>query len=154
MQLIPEHPESVEDAVLATMLVLGRRVRQQLPGDPLDIAAFPVLSMLDRCGPVRHAVLAERIGLDASTVSRRVRALEEQGLVSVTPDDQDARARQVELRPAGRQVLEQLREQRRDLVREAVAPWSAADREHLRGLLDRLNQDLSIHPSHLQETHP
>ena len=128
---------------MATILELGRRMRQRLPGDELDYPLLPVLRVLCEGGPARHTVLAERLGLDASTVSRKIRQLEERGLVQVSPDAVDGRARQVELLPTGHRALEQLLDRRRDLIAEVLAGWAEPDRNLLHELLDRFNADLS-----------
>lgn len=133
---------TVEDALIAALLTLGRRVRQRLPGDTFDPLLMPVLKTLDACGPSRHTTLTERLQLDASTVSRKVRHLEGLGLVQVVPDREDGRARQVELLPAGRQALEELLGVRREAIRELLDGWPAEDRDRLRDLLDRFIADL------------
>ncbi len=131
-----------EDAFMATILELGRRMRQRLPGDELDFSLLPVLRVLCEEGPARHTVLAERLGLDASTVSRKIRHLEERALVAVSPDTEDGRARQVALLPAGQRSLEQLLDRRRDVIAAVLADWPEADRALLHQLLDRFNHDL------------
>ena len=141
----PVDSPTPEDAFMATILELGRRMRQRLPGDELDYSLLPVLRVLYEGGPARHTVLAERLLLDASTVSRKIRQLEERGLVQVSPDAADGRARQVELLPSGLRALEQLLDRRRDVIAEVLEGWPDADRELLRQLLDRFNHDLSSH---------
>ena len=148
---------------MAALLALGRLMRQRLPGDELDYALIPVLKNLCECGPARNTVLADRLHLDASTVSRKVRQLEDRGLVRVTPDEQDARARQVEALPDGREALHRLLAQRRDLITRVLDGWPAEDRELLRDLLNRFNHDLATdtepdtepgaEPAQLQENH-
>jgi DNA-binding MarR family transcriptional regulator len=133
---------TAEDALIAALLTLGRRMRQRLPGDDFDASMMPVLKALQTCGPVRHTALAERLQLDTSTVSRRVRHLEDLGLVQVVPDDEDGRARQVELLPLGQQALEQLLAVRREVIQQVLAPWPDRDRDLLRELLDRFTSDL------------
>ena len=128
---------------MATILELGRRMRQRLPGDELDYSLLPVLRVLSEGGPARHTVLAERLLLDASTVSRKIRQLEERDLVRVSPDAADGRARQVELLPLGQRALEQLLDRRRDVIADVLVGWPDADRALLRRLLDRFNHDLS-----------
>jgi DNA-binding MarR family transcriptional regulator len=131
-----------EDAFMTALLALGRRMRQRLPGDPLDYSVMPLLSTLAHCGPVRHGDLADRLRLDASTVSRKVRHLEEHGLVTVAPDAEDGRARNVELLPAGKEALEQMLDRRRALIAAVLDTWPPADRDALSRLLDRFNHDL------------
>ena len=133
---------TAEDALIAAMLTLGRRMRQRLPGDGFDASLMPVLKALHEGGPVRHSALAGGLHLDASTVSRRVRHLEELGLVEVAADRDDGRARQVHLTPAGGRALEQLLDVRRDLITRVLGEWLETDRERLRDLLDRFTSEL------------
>ncbi len=128
---------------MATILELGRRMRRRLPGDELDYSLLPVLRVLCEGGPARHTVLAERLTLDASTVSRKIRHLEERGLVRVSPDAEDGRARQVELLPDGHRAMEQLLDRRRDLIADVLADWPETDRDQLHRLLARFNSDLT-----------
>ena len=77
-------PETVEDALMSLMMALGRRVRHRQPGDMVDFSAFPILKVLSHQGPTRLSALAHSLDLDASTVSRHARALEERGLLERT----------------------------------------------------------------------
>lgn len=127
---------------MAVLVAVGPVLRQRLPGDEHDFSLLPVLVELDRCGPVRLNDLADRLRLDASTVSRRVKQLAEQDLVAVTQDTSDARARRVQIRPAGRKALTRLRSRRRDLLGEVMRSWDPQDRDELQRLLARFLDDL------------
>src|SRR3954463_8251829 len=85
-------PETAEDAVMSLMMALGRRLRQRQPGDAIDYSAFPLLKLLSHQGPMRLSALASVLGLDASTVSRHARQLEDRGLLERTGDPDDGRA--------------------------------------------------------------
>jgi DNA-binding MarR family transcriptional regulator len=143
MQPVDHPAASPEDVFMATILELGRRMRQRLPGDELDYSLLPVLRILAEGGPARHTALAERLLLDASTVSRKIRQLEERGMVRVSPDEHDGRARQVELLPSGLAALEQLLDRRRDIITGVLETWPEADRALLHQLLVRFNHDLT-----------
>jgi len=135
-------PTSAEDAVMATLLVLGRRMRVRLPEDTIDFSVVPVLKTLKACGPMRLTALATRLELDASTVSRHVRQLEDRGLLARTTDPDDGRASQIELSDTGAEVLQQHIARRKALIGAALEGWNAEDRENLRTHLDRLNREL------------
>ena len=77
-------PETAEDALMSLMMALGRRMRQRQPGDAIDYSAFPILKLLTHQGPMRLSALAQVLGLDASTVSRHARQLEDKGLLERT----------------------------------------------------------------------
>jgi DNA-binding MarR family transcriptional regulator len=128
---------------MAVILALGRRMQQRLPGDEHDYSLLPVLRVLCEGGPARHTALAERLRLDASTVSRKIRHLEELELVRVSPDATDGRARQVELLPAGLAALDRLLARRRDVISDVLDTWPDTDRAQLHQLLDRFSHDLT-----------
>jgi DNA-binding MarR family transcriptional regulator len=86
--------------------------------------------------------LAAQACLDQSTVSRHLRHLEDDDLVTRTPDPDDRRATLLELSPAGREVLESHIRARSQLIASATATWSDEDRAALTRLLSRLADDL------------
>lgn len=127
---------------MAVLLRLSARMRRRLPGDDLDHTMLPVLRVLAELAPVRHTDLAERVQLDASTVSRHVRHLEERGMACSRHDDSDGRVRLVELLPEGRRALEEMLGRRRQVISEVVAGWPEEDSRALRDLLAQFESDL------------
>src|SRR5688500_17905747 len=100
-----EAPATAEDAVMGTLMTLGRRMRQRMPEDTLDFSVVPVLKVLGTCGAMRLSALAEALELDASTVSRHVKQLEDRGFLGRTSDPEDGRASRIEVTAAGRDAL-------------------------------------------------
>jgi DNA-binding MarR family transcriptional regulator len=135
-------PETAEDALLSLMMAMGRRLRQRQPGDVIDYSAFPILKLLTHQGPMRLSNVAGVLGLDASTVSRHVRQLEERGLLERTGDPDDGRASRVAVSEHGSTCLAQGFDTRRHLITNALDGFTEADRESLRGLLHRLVENL------------
>src|SRR3954454_3089483 len=138
-------PETAEDAVLSTMMAFGRRMRHRQPGDEVDFSAFPILKLLDHHGPMRLSALATLLELDASTVSRHARQLEDRGLLVRTGDPDDGRASRIAVSAQGSACLAQGFEPRRQLITHALDGWTDEEREILRTLLDRLVQTLMTH---------
>jgi len=136
-------PETAEDALLSLMMALGRRLRQKQPGDVIDYSAFPILKLLLHQGPMRLSALAQALRLDASTVSRHARQLEDRGLLERTDDPDDGRASRVEVSEAGRASLEQAFEARHHVISAALEGISESERETLRDLLHRVVKTLT-----------
>jgi DNA-binding MarR family transcriptional regulator len=67
------------------------------------------LANIARCGTVRQNVLAERMGVEAMTLSGYLDRLESRGLVTRSPDPVDRRAKLVELTPEAEDVLMEVR---------------------------------------------
>jgi DNA-binding MarR family transcriptional regulator len=135
-------PETAEDALLSLMMAMGRRLRQRQSGDVIDYSAFPILKLLTHQGPMRLSNVAGVLGLDASTVSRHVRHLEERGLLERTGDPDDGRASRVAVSEHGNTCLAHGFETRRRLITNALDGFSEAERESLCGLLHRLVENL------------
>ncbi|MGA8995734.1 MAG: MarR family winged helix-turn-helix transcriptional regulator [Nocardioidaceae bacterium] len=139
-------PETVEEALMSTMIAVGRKLRQRQPGDAVDYAAFPILKALSHQGPLRVSGVAQVLGLDASTVSRHARQLEDRGLLERTDDPDDGRASRVAISQHGRGCLGDVIASRRALLAKALADWDETDRETLRLLLSRLLTTLTEQP--------
>lgn len=129
---------------MVTLGRLGRRMRSRMPGEVLDFPAILLLKALVG-GPMRLSSLAAHLDLDASTVSRQVRQLEDRGLVERAGDPDDGRASRIALSEEGRVRLEAGGQRRRALVAQLLDDWPADDREQLRLLLNRLLDNLDQH---------
>ncbi len=131
-------PATAEDALVQLMMTVGRRFRARLDGDTIDPSQAALLYTLKCRGALRLGDIAEAMRLDASTVSRHVQQLGDRGFIQRGPDPEDGRASIIELTDAGRTGLTSAFEQRRTVLTEALADWSADDREQLRLQLSRL----------------
>ena len=134
---------TAEEAVISAMMLLGRRMRQRMPGDQMDFTTMPLLKVLAHQGPMRLSELAAVVDLDASTISRHARHLEDQGLLERAEDPDDRRASRVAVSAQGHGCLEHSFALRRDLVAQAMSGWSQPERDTLRDLMQRLHDDLS-----------
>ena len=138
----PTEAPTAEDAVLRFVMAMGRRFRARIDGDTVDPSQAAILYSLSCRGAVRVGDLAESMRLDASTVSRHVHQLGENGLVRRDPDPADGRASIVDVTDDGRTALAKTFDQRRAFVTEAMSTWSADDRERLRDDIQRLTAGL------------
>ena len=93
----------------------------------LPRAGLGALHLLTRCGRVQLTDVAAKLRVDVSVASRQVSALVDAGLVHRTVDDDDRRARTLELTDAGRDFAEESFRSIDDLVSEAFSDWSDQD---------------------------
>ena len=137
-------PATVEDALMAAMARMGRRLRQRTTGDDtdLDFSTYVLLKTVAHLGPMRLSALAAELSLDASTVSRHVKSLEDAGLLERTTDPDDGRAFQVALSAEGTARIEAAGARRRELIGSLLAHWNDQDREDMRRLLHQLTLSL------------
>lgn len=83
-----------------------QRVERALP-DGLSAASFGVLGRFARLGGVQSpAELAAAFQVTKGAMTNTLQRLEAQGFVTVRPDDDDARAKLVEITDAGRRARE------------------------------------------------
>ncbi len=108
----------------------------------LERSAYGIMCKLVDEGPQRLGALATSFGLDPSTITRQVQALEELKLAERTTDPSDRRASILDLTPSGREVLEQTRDYRRDRLRTALSDWPDVDRDDFGRLLKEFNASL------------
>lgn len=78
---------------------------QRLAPAGLKIGQYSLLSNLARHGPIAPGAFAERLAMDRTTLGRTLLPLERTGLVAVSVDASDRRARLVSLTTAGREKL-------------------------------------------------
>jgi DNA-binding MarR family transcriptional regulator len=109
----------------------------------LDRSAYGILCRLADEGPQRLGALAWAFGLDPSTITRQVQALEKGGLVQRRTDDVDRRASILDLSVEGRDVLDRTRTYRRERLQELLEEWPDQDRDEFARLLTKINDSIS-----------
>jgi DNA-binding MarR family transcriptional regulator len=109
-------------------------------------AGYAILRSLSEAGPISTGELARLCTMDAGAAVRQVKALEDDGLVTRTTHDDDARVTVVALTDAGAEVYRRIVEVRTDHLDEVLAEWPAGDRAELTRLVGRLVDDLKAVP--------
>jgi DNA-binding MarR family transcriptional regulator len=104
----------------------------------IDRSAISLLNLLARLGPLRTSEVAQRQGLDRSTVSRQVASVVDAGWVCRTNDLRDARAALLSLTDEGKLVHEKLRNAHQTVTSELVDDWDSHDQHELARLLGKL----------------
>jgi DNA-binding MarR family transcriptional regulator len=112
-------------------------------GAGVDFGGFAMLARIESWGPLRTSELAERIGLDISTVSRKTADLEGAGLVIRAPDPHDRRAHLLEVTRKGKLMVVRMREVRSALLEETLHGWSTAEIQKLARMLERFASALA-----------
>lgn len=133
----PTAVEGIETELV--MLARWLEAVQRRQDYPMERAAYLLLRRLDTDGPQRVAELAATLGLDGSTVTRQLTALDRAGHIRRGAHPRDARASVVEATPAGLRAMAALRRHRQERIAAHFAGWSADERRELRDVLHRLN---------------
>jgi DNA-binding MarR family transcriptional regulator len=108
----------------------------------LERSSYGIMCKLADEGPQRLGALASAFGLDPSTITRQVQALEELGMASRTTDPSDRRASILDLTPTGRDVLDRTRSHRRARLQAALSDWPEHDLADFGRLLKEFNASL------------
>jgi DNA-binding MarR family transcriptional regulator len=83
-----------------------RFLEERMEATGLSLAQFGLMTQIAAAGDDTIGALAERAGLDQSTLSRNLRGLERDGLVEIAAVERDLRRRAVWLTEAGARRLE------------------------------------------------
>ena len=140
-------PELIEiERALTRVTYLGTRARQHgrlmaLAGVPLDRAAVALLRQVADSEPLRPGELAQRLGVEASHVTRTVRQLQRAGYVTRVPDPHDRRAQRIRLTDAGRDAVARIREAGARGMQLALADWQPEELGQLAALFHRMVDD-------------
>jgi len=122
---------------------LSRRLRQHAPEDitPSQLSALSVIVREQRMTLSQLAV-AERV--QPPTITRVIDSLEQKGLATRVPSDEDRRVAFVEATPAGRALVEAIRRRRDAYLARRLRTFTAEERallERAARLLERLIED-------------
>ena len=138
--------QAAAESVERELVMMFRRARNvstsvaaQVHPD-LDPASYSLLLMVDDAGSLRGMDVADRTGLDKSTVSRQIATLVELDLLERVPDPDDGRARRIQLSASGRDRLAAARTKRREYMRGQFASWQTEDMQEFGRLLARFNE--------------
>ncbi|HEX9168282.1 MAG TPA: MarR family winged helix-turn-helix transcriptional regulator [Roseiarcus sp.] len=81
-------------------------LNRRMQGSGLSLAQFGLMAQIASAHDDTLGALAQRAGLDQSTLSRNLQVLESAGLIEIASADKDARRRAVWLTEKGAQSLE------------------------------------------------
>jgi DNA-binding MarR family transcriptional regulator len=126
---------------LNAMIRRSRELSNDLhPG--LSLLGYTFLSMLDTTPALLASDLAERLGLDKSTVSRQLNQLFEAGLLDREGGRPGRRGDPLSVTPAGRRTLEADADRVQGRLTGWLADWDEEDIAALGALMARFNNSV------------
>lgn len=114
-------------------------------GAPLDDAAHRMIRHLSFRGPMRPSALADELGTGRSNISKIVRRLEREGLVTKGEDGDDSRATRVRLTPAGLEVAQRFYDLGDRLAAQVLQDWDEGDVQAYTRLMERFTRSAIGH---------
>jgi MarR family transcriptional regulator, lower aerobic nicotinate degradation pathway regulator len=122
---------------LAYQSASGHFARRLRPYD-LKPQQFATLLRLRELGATSQNRLGEAVGMPRANIHKMVERLAARGLITATPDPDDARRRRVELTASGRRLVARLIPLDEASTEDALAALSAGERQTLYRLLRRM----------------
>ncbi|MCW3158205.1 MarR family winged helix-turn-helix transcriptional regulator [Micropruina sonneratiae] len=122
--------------------LLSHLASEQQRGAELTRLEYLILARLQRDGSMRPGDLAQVESLDPSTLSRRVAAMADRGLVERQADVTDRRAHRLTATDRGLDAFRAEQARRVGLVTTALDHWPEPDRDALARLIHELNDSL------------
>ena len=119
------------------------RRRADRAGVNVGRPAVAVLGALNRHGPLRLSSLSRYTGLEAPLISREVRGLVADGLVTREADPGDGRAAIVALTAAGEDAFRSYRKATDEIISETFQAWSGDELDRLVVMLERVASDFA-----------
>lgn len=87
--------------------------------------------------------LADKLGTEAPTVTRKIQQLEDSGLISRQTDQKDRRASIIHITSMGRKVVKSIQKAKRQNLKSILEKWPDEDRHQLAKLFHKLANDIS-----------
>ena len=116
----------------------ARRRIEDRSGVALGPTTIATLTAIGTLGPVRHRVVARKVGLQPSRVSKEVRVLVDAGMVSERADPDDRRAVLLEATDKGADAHRRYVAAAEATLAEVLADWTDDDLHRLADLTTRL----------------
>jgi DNA-binding MarR family transcriptional regulator len=123
-------------------------------GYELDSTSIVAITILGQDGALRPSVLAERLRVGPSNVSKIAARLIDAGLAIRVPDATDARANRITLTSAGVALMDDLVAAGDRMMGDILAQWSETDRVNFTHLVQQFEQDVAAYRPHASDRHP
>ena len=111
--------------------LLVRRVRAAAASHELSLTEAAVMGRLANHGPATTADLARAEGMKPQSMGTTIAALEEMGIVELTPHPTDGRQMNIELTAKGAAMRKSAKDAKRTWLAQAVAQLDKQDQETL-----------------------
>lgn len=136
---MPTSASTIGDLLTSIHRMIRHDVRQDSLIPPHAHRALRVISR----EPIRPARLAEHLRVTPRAVTSVLDSLVDEGLISITPDPTDRRAKVAAITTAGRTALDAANEIRNAATEHYLARLTESEKDELAALLTKLTTDPS-----------
>lgn len=128
----------IDNKLVFNLRDLGHRIRDFSDG---KAGQNRILSILKESQPMTQSSLTEQLGVQPGTMSEVLGKLENAGLITRTPSEQDRRTSIIELTPSGLEAAETAIEEKQQRQAEMFSCLSEEEKNTLLTFLETLNHD-------------
>ncbi len=143
LALAEEQQNETYNAVIATYKAMHRSIAELLAKEDLTQPQFIALRVLSRKGAMLMCKISEEMLVTPANVTGIIDRLEHKGLVKRVARQGDRRATIIELTTEGRAVQERVAVRYSEMMRRALQGFTTEEQETLRGLLAKLQREMS-----------
>lgn len=135
---------SLRDQILYHIIKVQKELGQLFDSemDGLSLSRYDILSNLYHVGPLRQRELQQRIDIDHAAITRHLKQLETQGLITRRRCEQDNRVIYVELTDVGREQIAHWTEQKECLTDRLFVNMKVEDQQQLLASLTMLQDTI------------
>lgn len=135
---------SLRDQILYHIIKVQKELGQLFDSemDGLSLSRYDILSNLYHVGPLRQRELQQRVDIDHAAITRHLKQLETQGLITRRRCEQDNRVIYVELTDVGREQIAHWTEQKECLTDRLFVNMKVEDQQQLLASLTMLQDTI------------
>lgn len=135
---------SPSDQILYNVITVQKELSQLFDAemDGLSLTRYDILSNLNHVGPLRQRELQQRVDVDHAAITRHLKQLETQQLISRERCQQDNRVIYVELTELGRERIAHWTEQKKCLSDRLFVNMKVEEQQQLLELLNTLQYNI------------
>ncbi|WDH76060.1 MarR family transcriptional regulator [Exiguobacterium marinum] len=135
---------SLRDQILYHIITVQKEMGQLFDSemDGLSLSRYDILSNLYHVGPLRQRELQQRVDVDHAAITRHLKQLETQGLITRKRCEEDNRVIYVELTDHGREQIAHWTEQKQCLTDRLFVNMKIEDQQQLLASLTMLQNTI------------
>jgi len=143
--------DQLEDALRRLFQYIKRPSTWQsltsLAGVQIDRPSAHIIHTLvqNQKSPYKLNDLADSLGIEAPSVSRKTQELEALGLIRRLRSSSDRRSVYLEVTDEGREIEKRIRQARRNSSESVLKGWTKSERQQFVSLFDRYIEGLKLH---------
>lgn len=130
--------------LLAALRECAKHVQRGVSGQSLDEVDVGLLALAGaKKGHLKPSQAAAALEVAFPSITRHVRTLQERGLITIAPDEDDGRSYAIKLTPEGETALREYRDGLLTRFAPALTDWPAQELATLADQLTRLAENLT-----------